>query len=495
MNFLGSKNSAMALVAAMLMGAPLAVQAQSPVLESAELTLERSAAWLQGAGIEDAGNGVAVYKLTYWTPNLQGNSALATAALVVPQTSCEIPLVAFIHGTMFLKSDAPSAWNDDAGSKPIGYTLGAYGFACVLPDLLGLGSSPGRHPYLNARVNARTTIDAVRAAREFMEQQNAPLNDQLFLMGSSAGSHTSLATTRMIQEEYADEFTVSATAGINGPYAVSPVLRDVMLEDQVNNGGANVVYMLLGYQAAYPGLFNSVSSFLASPYKTTLPPLYNGMHSVFEIIPQLPAVPADLLPAALRQELADQPDSPLNQKLRENSVFDWTPGSPVRLCYCSSDHMVPPENSLIAYDSLTAHGDAPVELVEMSSTASHGECAQLGKDNVIAWFRSLKVDCNGTTVGISPGAAQAPALQLHPNPLAGGTLHIDLSGLTLNEPGNAMIALVDARGRTVQQEIGRFGPNTPRAALEVQPGLDAGLYSVVVTLPGHRLVQRLVLAH
>ncbi len=468
--------------------------ADGDVLESAELIIERSASWLESTGIDAAEHSVAVYKLTYRTPNLQGVNSLATAAFVMPETSCELPLVAFIHGTMFLKADAPSAWDDQAGSKPQGYTFGAYGFACVMPDLLGLGGSAGRHPYLNARVNARTTLDAIRAAREFQEQQGAPLNSQLFLMGSSAGSHTSLATARMIQEEQADEFQLAATAGINGPYVVSPILRDVMLEDQVNNGGANLVYMLLGYQAAYPGLFNSVASFLVNPYRSTLPPLYNGLHTVFDIIPQLPSVPADLFPAALRQELANQPNSPLNQKLRENNVFNWTPQTPVRLCYCSSDYMVPPENSLMAYDSLTANGGAPVELLEMSSSASHGVCGDMGRANVTAWFRTLKVACNGVTVGMSPSEGAVPALRVSPNPLSSGLLHVDLTGVQAPAGGEVAIALIDARGRTVQQQVGRLAGGSFHGALEVLQELGPGLYSVVVDLPGHRMVQRLVVA-
>lgn len=481
----------MAMLAAVLSGTSTGVMAQGNVLESAELIVERDADWLEGTGIDEVENGVAVYKLTYHTPNVVGANSLATAAFVMPLTGCQVPLVAFIHGTLFLRADAPSAWDDEAGSKQ-GYTFGAYGMACIMPDLLGLGDSPGRHPYLNARVNARTTIDAIRAAREFQEQQGAPLNDQLFLMGSSAGSHTSLATARMIQEEHAGEFQLAATAGVNGPYAVNPVLRDIMLEDEVDNGGANLVYMLLGYQAAYPSLFASTASFLVPPYKTTLPPLFNGMNPVSEIIPELPPVPADMIPAQLRQELSTQPNSPLNAKLRENNVFSWAPQSPVRLCYCSSDNMVPPENSVMAYDSLTAHGGTQVELLEMSASASHGACGNLGRDNVTNWFRTLKVACDGT-VGVEETASGVAGVTISPNPLSSGQLRVQLTGNLPATGGAVHIALIDAQGRTVQEQTGRTASTRFETLVEVPVTLGAGLYSVVVTLPGQRLAERLVL--
>lgn len=483
---------AMTLLAAALTSTSAGVMGQGNVLESAELIVERDVDWLEGSGIDEVENGVAVYKLTYHTPNTQGANSLATAAFVMPQTECQVPLVAFIHGTMFLRSDAPSDWDDDAGSKPQGYTFGASGMACVMPDLLGLGESPGRHPYLNARVNARTTLDAIRAAREFQEQQGAPLNDQLFLMGSSAGSHTGLATARMIEEEHAGEFQLAATAGVNGPYAVNPVLRDIMLEDQVNNGGANLVYMLLGYQAAYPTLFASTASFLVNPYRTTLPPLFNGMHPVSEIISQLPPVPADMIPAQLRQELSTQPNSPLNVKLRENNVFNWAPQSPVRLCYCSSDHMVPPENSLMAYDSLTAHGGTQVELLEMSSSASHGVCGDLGRQNVTDWFRNLKVACNDA-VGVADGPGGTGTVTISPNPLSSGQLRVQLAGIRPTAEGAVHLALVDAQGRTVQEQTGQTTSTRFEALMDVPPTLGSGLYSVVVTMAGQRSAERLLL--
>ncbi len=475
-----------------ILGNPASAASSEDVLESAEFIIERYAGWLQNVGIPGVENGVSVYKLTYWTPDVQGGLSLATAAFVMPMLECEVPLVAFIHGTLYLKADAPSAWNEDAGADLQGYTFGAYGFACVLPDLLGLGDSPGHHPYLNAAINARTTLDAIRAAREFQLQLGTPLHQQLFLMGSSAGAHTALATNRMIQEEYPDEFDVAAIGGISGPYAIHPVLRDIMVEEEPNNGGADLVYMLIGYHATYPGLFASPASFLAPPYSTILPPLYNGEYDVVDIFPLLPAVPADMFPLALRQQLLNQPNAPLNQKMRENNVFNWTPQSPMRLCYCSSDPMVPPENSLIAYDSLTANGGAPVELLNLSSNASHAQCGRLGRINITAWFRTLKTDCSGT-VGIVGPAAAAPDLVVSPNPAATGDIHVHLTGLLAADAGEAHIQLLDGQGREVMEQAGPLFRGEMHDILELEEDLAPGVYSLVVTLPHGRMVEQLVI--
>ncbi|MEO8733896.1 MAG: hypothetical protein ABI373_06170, partial [Flavobacteriales bacterium] len=66
---------------------------QGQILESAQLITERDIAWMQNNGFPDAQNGVAVYKLRYWTPDLGGNTSIATAAFVSPVTDCAKPLV------------------------------------------------------------------------------------------------------------------------------------------------------------------------------------------------------------------------------------------------------------------------------------------------------------------------------------------------------------------------------------------------------------------
>ncbi len=470
---------------------PVAAADDDAVLESAELIEQHGVAWLTNLGIPGVEYAVSVYKLTYWTPNLQGVQALASAAFVMPQLECEAPLVAFIHGTTYLKTAAPSAWNEDTGSEIQGYSFGAYGMACVMPDLLGLGDSPGHHPYLNAAANARTTIDAIRAAREFQLQQGLPLHSQLFLMGSSAGAHTALATNRMILEEYADEFTVAATGGVSGPYAIHPVLRDIMLAEEPNNGGADLVYMLMGYHAAYPGLFASYSSFLVSPYNVILPPLYNGSYDIEDIYPLLPPVPADMFPLALRQQLATQPNAPLNVKMRLNNVFNWVPQAPVRLCYCSSDPLVPPENSQIAYDSLSANSSL-VNLLDLSTTASHALCGRLGRINITNWFRTLGVECSGT-VGIAAPGTSAPDLFISPNPVASGDIEVQVTGLAANKSGMARIQIVDGQGRNVMDRSDPFSRGELREVLDLDEDLAPGVYSLIVTLPKVRLVEQVVL--
>ena len=58
---------------------------------------------------------------------------------------------------------------------------------------MGLGSSPGFHPYLHARSEATASVDMLRAGRNYCASNNIGLNGQVFLAGYSQGGHTEMA--------------------------------------------------------------------------------------------------------------------------------------------------------------------------------------------------------------------------------------------------------------------------------------------------------------
>ena len=68
------------------------------------------------------------------------------------QTGRTWPLFSFSHGTVTQTNDVPSATVSlDAFA---GIAFASVGYASVVADLLGLGASPGLHPYLHARSEA-----------------------------------------------------------------------------------------------------------------------------------------------------------------------------------------------------------------------------------------------------------------------------------------------------------------------------------------------------
>ena len=79
----------------------------------------------------------------------------------MPRREGPSPLLSYQHGTLIEKSRAPS----QSGPDVIALSLSADGYLTAVPDYLGLGASPGLHPYLHAALLATSIVDFLRAAR------------------------------------------------------------------------------------------------------------------------------------------------------------------------------------------------------------------------------------------------------------------------------------------------------------------------------------------
>lgn len=138
-----------------------------------------------------------------------------TAAVFIPfGTTPEggWPVVVWAHGTVGVANHcAPSLNPRSDRDKQYLNTWLSLGYAVVAPDYAGLGSS-GLHHYLNARGEAWSVLDSVRAAL-----QHFPLKNELILVGQSQGAHAAFASAGY-QPEYAPELNVRATVLTGTPY-------------------------------------------------------------------------------------------------------------------------------------------------------------------------------------------------------------------------------------------------------------------------------------
>ncbi|MFN0074264.1 MAG: lipase family protein, partial [Chloroflexota bacterium] len=105
----------------------------------------------------------------------------------------------------------------------------SYGYAVVVADYLGLGSSPGYQAYCHARSEATCVVDALRAGKSLCASNNVTLNAQLFLAGYSQGGHVTMAAHRELETFHTNEFTVTASAPCAGPYDLGGVTIESLL--------------------------------------------------------------------------------------------------------------------------------------------------------------------------------------------------------------------------------------------------------------------------
>ena len=193
----------------------------SQVLIDASFLRSFTASDITAASINqvNAAHDVDLYKVTYNTPDINGQTSIASGLLCIPTDETMIfPLTCYQHGTVAGREDVPS---NLMGGFTLPLILAGSGYVVVAPDFLGLGDSPGIHPYVHAETEASVGVDMMRAVRELDADEDFglfELSDQVFVAGYSQGGHAAMALHRVLETELSNEFEVSGSAPMSGPY-------------------------------------------------------------------------------------------------------------------------------------------------------------------------------------------------------------------------------------------------------------------------------------
>lgn len=335
---------------------------------------------------------VKQYNLVYETVDVHGAPTVATGAACLPYSDSaakSFPLASYQHGTVLKKTNVASKGN---GELILGLIFASEGYAGSLPDYLGLGDGPGFHPYTHAKSEATAVVDMLRATRTMMERENIDWNRQLFLYGYSQGGHATMAAHRYIQANLREEFTVTASAPMAGPYDASGVQADVITAFEEYPTPGYLPYIMYSYNEAYR-IVPDVVALLKPPYDSIIPPMMNGEFSIGEVNVVSAPIPRNMVKDSVMNAYESDPNHPLKLALRNNDLWNWVPETPVKMFYCSGDDQVSWRNSQVAYDKFMAQGASPeiVSLHETTPDANHAECAQPTFLLAKFWFDSLRV--------------------------------------------------------------------------------------------------------
>ncbi len=333
---------------------------------------------------------ISIYKMVYLTVDLMGEETIASGTVAFPTNGGgDLPLVSYQHSVVYRKSDAPSRFNLTDIETLVGPVFGSSGFFAVSPDYLGLGDSPGFHPFTLAEPTATAVVDALRAARHLAVEFNVTLNNQVFLMGYSQGGYSTMAAQRAIEEFHSDEFSLTATAPMAGPYDLAETMLDVFLSDQNYIFPSALPYFILAYNEATP-FFGDPAEIFLEPYLTDAISLFDGTHSGAEIDSFLPLIPKEMLREEFLDQIRNNPDHPFRKAFRENTLLDWVPQTPMRMFHCASDEAMPIENAHKALESFKAAGADSVELIDPASFLGHVDCSLPSVIGALEWFVSLR---------------------------------------------------------------------------------------------------------
>lgn len=345
-----------------------------------------------GWGIADfarAKFGIVTRTFTYETVDPYGLPVTASALLILPMgTNGPMPLVSVQHGTTARKIDAPS--QPGSGDRWAS-VLGSYGYAVVVPDYLGLGSSPGYQAYLHARSEATCVVDALRAGKSLCASNGVSLNGQLFLTGFSQGGHVTMAAHRELEASHGDEFTVTASAPCAGTYDLGGVSAESMLSGSSYPIAYPFAMILASYLPIYQ-LGETLEELLAEPYRRTLPPLLSGAHDEGQIDAVVPADPLAILRPDFQADFRTNVANPLRRALLDNNTHSWLPRAPMRMIHCRGDAIAVFPNAEVAFESFTNRGACCVSVVDPGAPArlGHEECFNPSLREVLTWFETLR---------------------------------------------------------------------------------------------------------
>lgn len=389
------------------------------------------------SGLLEVQSEVDFYKVKYMTPHPNGTMVEVSGALCIPSDlDCPLPMASYQHGTISARSEAPS---NPTGEAIIGVLYAAVGYITVMPDYIGLGDSEMFHPYVHADSQASTSLDMIRSARDLQEALGYTWDEQLFIFGYSQGGHATAALQRLIETEASDEFTLTASAPMSGPYDISGVQAGVLTSDQVYPTPGYLPYVVLSYQEVYGNIYNDLTEVFLPEYAEIIPDLFDGNTSMGVINNAFPSVPAEMLQPAFIEAYNSDPNHPMRVALADNDVMDWAPQVPTRLYYCIADDQVNYMNSVVALENFTELGSTSIQAIDLGQY-DHGGCAPLALLFGLDYFESLKADnCN-----LSVNESNAEVLSVFPNPTEGS--------INFSRPVNGMVEVVDLAGQVVHRE-------------------------------------------
>lgn len=282
----------------------------------------------------DVPSDARAWRILYSTTDANAKPILASAIVVASQKPANgpRPIIAWNHGTTgFSPGCAPSvlAPPQPLGPVPSLEAILNEGWVLVATDYAGLGTS-SPHPYLIGEGEARSTLDGIRAAREFPDLK---LDNKVVIWGHSQGGHATL-WSGLLAPSYAPELNIAGVAAL-APASDVPSLVDKAKDTPV--GKIIVSFLMNAYSQTYPDVKydDYVSGWRRTFVKDMGTRCLDGKETLFSV--------AEVV-TVLRGPVFDQDPSigPLRARLTEN-IPNRPIASPILIAQGRTDELVLPE--------------------------------------------------------------------------------------------------------------------------------------------------------
>ncbi|MFE7801505.1 hypothetical protein [Nocardia sp. NPDC057440] len=332
-----------------------------------------------------ARNGIDAYRVVYRTIDTSGRPTTASGLVVLPRTdSRRLRVVSYAHGTLSLKSDAPSVNGTTRPDRARTIMFAAAGYAAVAPDYLGLGEGPGFHPYTHAPTEVSASVDLLRVARTVAAREQRELDSDILVTGFSQGGQAATALGKALDAGQVPGFGLAALAPVSGPYDVQNVQTPAGLDGQVMPASAvfYFAYWLTSMNRIHH-LYDSPAEAFQEPYATKVEALFDGNHTEIAIGAALLTAPQQLLTPKFIAWSRNPTGAARDAVADTDGTCDWTPRVPVHLYAASGDRSVPYANSEHCLQALRSDKATLLDLGDID----HGSTATIALPQILEVFQ------------------------------------------------------------------------------------------------------------
>jgi len=372
--------------------------------------------------------GYKAVKIVYKTQDISGNDINASGLLVIPTASeaykqylaslgkaFSISMICDNHGTIFTDAEAPSNVEVTNGLPDYAQAVlmsGYAGFASVLPDYVGYGSSnSSAHPYLIKEISAQNSLDMIKASIKYMEDNGVLLNYQLYVSGYSQGGHVAMSLAEKIEKNGFDMIDLKGVAPMAGPHDVEALANIELNASRTMLYPAFLGYLADSYSYTYDDL--NINDMVNFPDANVYHSLFNGSYINVAIHVALGLADGvtdygfgthtanELFKDSFINDYQNNLNSAIRQRFIENKSYNnWTPNTKINLVHCLDDEIIPFSQSQNAFSALNATGAdvtlSPIptailsQQVDASNPFVHANCALEAYGAALLWFDAIR---------------------------------------------------------------------------------------------------------
>jgi pimeloyl-ACP methyl ester carboxylesterase len=194
-----------------------------------------------------------------------------------------------------------------------------------------------------------------------------------------------MATHHEIEKNHSDEFQVTASAPLAGPYDLEATVDTIIAWGRYKRP-ILMAYMMNSYDYYYG--WNRLSEVFKEPWASEIPDYFDGTQGIDVINNRMPQKLDSLMVESFINDYKTGGETEFRNAVRENSLLNYVPSAPVRLIHGNADRTVPYSNSLAALEFYESQNKTNVDMVTVEG--DHQTAAEAAIVGAMVWFKSLQ---------------------------------------------------------------------------------------------------------